>query len=117
MNINQWGTIKWATMKNAFAGAVSMIHTATDQPNLSNVTSMFAMFSGASKFDSDISGWDVSNVEIMGALFNEASVFNSPLNGWVVSSATDLSHMFSRATKFNQPLNTWDVRMVETSTT
>ena len=110
--IIQWGDIEWKSMERAFRGASNMTYTATDKPDLSSVTSMSEMFSGASKFDANINDWDVSKVENMNALFFEASEYNSPLNSWDLSSATEMSFMFSRATKFNQPLNAWDVSSV-----
>ncbi len=58
VSINQWGTISWTTMEDAFANARNMQYSATDAPNLSGVASTGDMFNGASSFNGDISGWD-----------------------------------------------------------
>ena len=40
-----------------------------DSWSTSKVTTMFAMFAGATQFTSDLSGWDVGNVTNMDSLF------------------------------------------------
>ena len=65
LSIDQWGDIEWSSMANAFRGASNMTYGATDAPDLSGVTDMSHMFSGASSFNGDISGWDASSVEDM----------------------------------------------------
>lgn len=65
-----------------------------------------------SKFNGDISQWDVSH----GISFNEMfkkSEFNSSLLNWDMSSARNLRQMFF-GSKFNQEINIWNVRNVET---
>jgi surface protein len=79
----------------------------------SSVTSMHAMFYGAS-FNRDISGWDVSSVTGSGSnffggrgfylMFSGNTIFNQDLSAWDVSKATDLESMFQGATAFNSPL-------------
>ena len=44
--------------------------------DVSNVTSMSAMFYGAKKFNQNISNWDVSNVTNMGQMFFDADSFD-----------------------------------------
>jgi surface protein len=60
--------------------------------NVSNVTNMSLMFKG-SDFDGDISGWDVSSVIDMCAMFRDSD-FDGDISGWDVSSVTDMSAMF-----------------------
>ena len=50
---------------------------------------MESMFKSASSFNQDLSKWDVSAVSNMGAMFSGASAFNRELCGleWVVSAA------------------------------
>ena len=111
-SIDQWGDIRWSSMERAFEFASNMEYAAIDAPDLSGVTSMERMFQSASKFDWDLSGWNVSAVTNMDAMFGNAAAFNSTLNDWNVSSVTDMNSMFQGATDFNQPLNDWNVSAV-----
>jgi len=81
---------------------------------LTNVTNMNRMFSYASNFNSDISGWDVSNVTNMYEMFAIALAFNSDISGWNVSSVTNMFGMFGNAAAFNQPIGNWNVSNVTT---
>lgn len=112
--IEQWGTIQWKSMERAFEGAENLVTNAVDEPDLTSVTSMREMFSGAVVFNGDVGGWDVSNVTDMGGLFEKASTFNRNIGNWDVSSVTDMSFMFSMAVAFNQDIGGWDVANVTT---
>jgi surface protein len=116
-SIDQWGSIQWESMEAAFAGAGSMTYDATDTPDLSSVTSMRQMFSGAYSFgssftDGNFGEWDTSGVTDMGSLFLNANSFNQDISGWDVSSVTNMSRMFWDARSFNQDIGTWDVSNV-----
>jgi surface protein len=117
IGIIQWGTNQWQSMQNAFYGCSNLsIYSATDSPDLSNVTNMNSMFRDATSFNGDISDWNVSNVTNMGFMFYQATSFNQPLSSWDVSSVTDMGLMFSFITSFNQPLSGWNVSNVTTMT-
>ena len=110
IDVKQWGDIAWANMAEMFSGATNIaVFTATDTPDLSNVTNMNGMFVGATSFNSSIDDWDVSNVVSMDGMFQFASSFNQPLNSWDTSNVVSTTWMFGGATSFNQPLNNWDV--------
>ena len=47
---------------------------------MSNVTSMWGMFWGATSFNQPLNNWNVSNVRYMGGMFNRATSFNQPLH-------------------------------------
>jgi len=111
-NVVQWGAVEWISMHNAFWGCENLTISASDSPNLENVTDMSGMFNGASSFNNDINGWDVSNVENMGQMFSNADSFNRDLNGWDVSNATTLEGMFTRAYAFDGDITGWDVSSV-----
>lgn len=71
------------------------------------------MFSGAIKFNRDISRWDVSQVTNMYSMFAGASSFNCGLNSWNIDNVTDINSIFYEATSFdpnnvNQWLNKFD---------
>lgn len=112
VTVEQWGDIQWESMFRMFRNAYNMTLNASDAPNLAQVTSMQGMFSEASVFNSDISGWDVSSITTMEDMFRKASLFNQDISSWDVSNVTNMDDMFDAATSFNQPLNNWDVSSV-----
>ncbi|MFD1628742.1 BspA family leucine-rich repeat surface protein [Pseudopedobacter beijingensis] len=103
-SIDQWGTIEWNSMNNAFKGAVNMVYKATDKPDLSDVVDMSGMFQDAKAFNGDIASWNVSNIDNMSAMFAGALAFNRSLSNWDVTKVKDMSGMFQNATLFNQTL-------------
>ena len=111
-SIGQWGDMEWITMEGAFWGASNMVYNASDAPDLSGLTDMRSMFSGATSFDGDLSSWDVSQVTNMAGMFQEAADFNQPLSSWDVSKVTDMNGMFFGATAFNGNVSSWDVSKV-----
>ena len=62
-------------------------------------------------FNQDISSWDVSNVTNMFNMFTGATSFNQPIGDWDVNSVTNMEEMFV-GTPFNQPIGNWDVSNV-----
>ena len=114
--VNQWGGQAWRSMVNAFAGAVNLTISATDEPDLSGVDSMRNMFARNPSFNSDISGWNVDNVTNMSSMFLGAAAFNQDISMWNVGSVTDMSSMFASATAFNQDIGDWDVSSVAVMT-
>jgi len=112
LSVNQWGDIHWQSMKDAFMWCDNINISASDEPDLSNVTDMSGMFYGTTKFNSNIDSWDVSNVENMEYLFAGATSFNQPLDNWNVENVKNMTNMFSNAKSFNQPLNNWEVKNV-----
>lgn len=111
LTIEQWGSIAWTTMQNAFMGCSNLTIPATDAPNLSGVTSMQSMFENTSSFNQPIGNWDVSNVIRMDSLFHNAS-FNQFIGNWNVSNVTSMVRMFAGAPFFNQPIGNWNVSNV-----
>ena len=91
VSIEQWGDIKWQSMRYAFKGCENLVVNAVDVPDLSQVTHMDSMFFGASSFNQDISHWDVSSVIDMSFMFTGASAFNQDLSAWDVSSVRGMS--------------------------
>jgi len=108
LSIDQWGTIQWSSMNNAFAGTNLTIN-ASDTPDLTSVTDMSRMFANSS-FNGDLSKWDVSSVTSMHRMFYNSS-FNGDLSNWDVSSVTDMSGIFINSS-FNGDLGSWDVSSV-----
>ncbi|HMS31525.1 MAG TPA: BspA family leucine-rich repeat surface protein [Candidatus Saccharibacteria bacterium] len=112
LEVRQWGSNQWTSMNNAFRGAANVTITAADSPDLTNVTDMSFVFTGATAINQPVNNWDVSNVTDMTAAFAGATAFNQPLNNWNVASVNNMAFMFTGATAFNQPLSSWDVSSV-----
>ncbi len=112
LDVNQWGDIVWQSMAESFKDWTGVGFSATDTPDLSNVTSMNRMFQAANAFNTDISSWDVSNIKNFGVLFFQAHAFNRDISSWNVSSATNMISMFRDTRAFNQDLSSWDVDSV-----
>lgn len=116
VEIRQWGSIAWTSLKQAFYGCINIAGVATDTPYLEYCTSTAAMFADSS-FNQDINDWDVSSVTDMSLMFAnlEKNVnknpFNQPLNNWNVSNVTNMFGMFYKSS-FNQPIGNWDVSSV-----
>ncbi|HCX23850.1 MAG TPA: hypothetical protein DHN29_18150 [Cytophagales bacterium] len=111
-DVLQWGDVKWQSMESSFKDWDGTGFSATDAPDLSEVTNMSQMFYNAASFNSDLSNWDVSNVEYMSYMFQYASLFNQPLNEWDVSSVVIMYSMFQGARSFNQDLSSWETSSV-----
>ncbi|BAV94895.1 BspA family leucine-rich repeat surface protein [Ichthyobacterium seriolicida] len=137
IDISSWGNLKLGNRGSHFNKCTNLNISSKDNPNLKGVTNMSGMFSGctkfngnisdwdmsnvtniagmfsrASSFNQDISRWDVSNVINMSTLFTEATLFNQDISGWDVSKVTNMEALFTRATSFNQNINRWDVSSV-----
>ena len=113
LTVEQFGTVAWESMYEAFQYCNNMQFAATvGTPDLSNVTNMVYMFYECYAFNQDISGWNVTNVKDMGGMFCRCSVFNQDINGWDVNSVTDMSGMFADCSAFNQDISSWNVSKV-----
>ena len=111
INISQWGNVK--IRKGKFSSCLHLgFITATDSPNLSEVTDLERMFSGCDLFNGDLSKWDVSRVTNMESMFSNCSSFNGDLSKWDVSRVTNMETMFYNCSSFNQDLSNWDVSRV-----
>ena len=66
-----------------------------------------------SKFNGDISKWDVSNVTNMSYMFAYADSFNQSISKWNTSRVTDMYRMFCGASSFNQSLDKWNTSKVK----
>lgn len=83
--------------------------------DVSHITEMNGIFAhgNATKFNGDISKWDVSNVKNMDGMFMD-SVFNGDISNWDVSHVTSMHAMFCQNKDFNQNISKWDVSNVNT---
>ena len=110
LTIEQWGTIAWTSMSDAFYGASQLTYQATDNPDLSSVSTLHSMFQSCTLFNGDIGSWDLTNVNSLNAMFWSASTFNQDLSNWDVSNVTDMQLLFFDANAYNNGGNalSWD---------
>ncbi|SDJ18559.1 BspA family leucine-rich repeat surface protein [Chryseobacterium jejuense] len=118
VNVEQWGNIKWISMKQAFHRCENMDITANDIPDLSEVTDMSNMFYSCHSLvgNPTINNWDISNVTSLVGTFNTCYLFNQPLGNWNTSNVTSMAATFLMAQEFNQPIGNWNTSKVETTT-
>ena len=114
-SIEQWGDIRWESMRGAFSGASNMVYRATDAPDLSAVTDTSEMFRFASIFNGNLSNWDVSSVTDASQMFVYTNSFNGDISSWNVSAATDMYKMFKGANSFARNLGDWYVVLDDTT--
>ena len=94
VSIDQWGEIKWESMRNAFYGAHNMKLIATDAPLLSNVSDLSGMFRDCYLFDSDLNHWDVGEITSLTNTFKSAfSLMETFLTGILKMSPPYFSHL------------------------
>ena len=101
-------------MKNLFTNYATIRNIKIDQWDVSNVTNMWGVFNGCSKFNCDLSKWNVSNATNMAFMFSNCTNFNSNLSSWDVGNVTDMDQMFFNCENFDSDLRTWDVSNVKT---
>ncbi|MEW7289147.1 BspA family leucine-rich repeat surface protein [Aquimarina sp. 2304DJ70-9] len=107
ISVNQWGVIEWASMESAFYGCTNLTVDASDTPDLTNSSTLRAMFKGTTNLI-DVQGtlpfWNVSTIVDFGQMFMNTDKFNTSLISWNFSVAEDFSEMFRGAKVFNQLL-------------
>ena len=109
--VHSFGDIGIENLSNAFWGANNLIKVPRSLP--ATVTSMKAMFSGASKFDQPIGGWKTGEVLDMSYMFSGAASFDQPIGDWDTSSVEDMRFMFFGAAKFDRPIGGWKTGSVK----
>ena len=114
VDVLQWGDTQWESMRHMFYNSDLSTFSASDIPDTSQVTNMEYMFTGASSFNGDLSGWDTSQVTTMNNMFSRAFSFNQDISSWNTSQVTNMYSMFRQASSFNQDLSSWDTSSVTT---
>ncbi|MCS6823926.1 MAG: BspA family leucine-rich repeat surface protein [Cytophagaceae bacterium] len=114
LDVEQWGTVLWSTMQGAFFDCSNLNITATDLPNLSNVTDMSNMFRECDKLNgpTNIGNWNTQNVTNMSHMFYRAYSFNQPIGNWNTQNVINMTGMFFHAHSFNQPIGNWNTQNV-----
>lgn len=112
LTIVLWGTGKWTSMAEAFAGCQNLNGSASDSPDLSNVTDTSNMFLNDYSFNGNIASWNTTNITNMSGMFKDARSFNQNIGGWNTANVTNLSYMFYDAFAFNQNISSWNTANV-----
>ncbi|MCR9248773.1 MAG: BspA family leucine-rich repeat surface protein [bacterium] len=117
IDVNQWGDIKWISMRESFRNWTGNDFSATDTPDLSQGPDMFRAFSDNPNFNADLSDWDMSQIRTLQGLFNTCPSFNSDISNWNVGNVTNMESTFV-GSGFNGDISEWNVsnvtRMVNT---
>ncbi|NRA49453.1 MAG: BspA family leucine-rich repeat surface protein, partial [Phaeodactylibacter sp.] len=132
LEISNWGEYtSHESDVQEFHGCSNLNVIATDSPDISAKSTLFAffrncssltsigsgwatsailslerMFSGCTSFNEDIAYFNVSAVTNLRNTFT-SSAFNRNINSWDVSSVSDFDSTFAACTAYNQPMNTW----------
>lgn len=113
IDVEQWGDIAWSSFQNAFYGTSNLNISATDIPDLTQVTNMSsAFFQSGISFATNMNNWNTGNVTNMSGMFYLASNFNELIGNWNVSKVTNMYDMFFGATDFNRAIHNWNVSSV-----
>ncbi len=108
LSIEQWGTTNWTSMENAFRGATNLVINATDNPELTDTTSMQGMFQDAISVNQDIGDWDVSNVSNFRSIFKGATSFNQDISDWNISGVINAENMNDMFADINLSISNYD---------
>lgn len=113
IDVEQWGDIAWSSFQNAFYGTSNLNISATDIPDLTQVTNMSsAFFQSGISFATNMNNWNTGNVTNMSGMFYLAPNFNELIGNWNVSKVTNMYDMFFGATDFNRAIHNWNVSSV-----
>jgi len=120
IEIKNWGDIAWSSMDGAFFGCTNLIISATDIPNLSNISSLFLTFRNCGSLVEIpiIENWDVSNITDFTLTFQannetqQKDLLNPNVENWNVSNTEIFNGTFSGLLNFDRNLANWDITNV-----
>ncbi len=114
--IKAWGALVLGDSKGYFQGCEHLKIIANDELNLSKTRSMEAMFQSCNRLDHipNIGQWDVSNITSMKALFADIPNINPKIGNWDTSAVENMEAMFQNTIAFNQPIGNWNTGRVST---
>ncbi|BAV94761.1 hypothetical protein JBKA6_0748 [Ichthyobacterium seriolicida] len=115
IEILDWGNLNFGYNKNGayFKYCMNLTTIPSLPPDLEGITNMKEMFSLCSKFNGDVSNWDVSKVTDMSYMFSGCRSFTGKgLKTWDVSNVTSMRSMFSLLVRVTEDLSGWNVNKV-----
>lgn len=117
LDIKSWGNIEWESFATSFRGCNNLTtFSATDVPDLSNVTSFSTCFTSCKVLNADFTGWDTSNATTFTSMFFDCdSLEGDGIDGWTMSQATELSSFGANdviftTTNYDALLIAWDAQ-------
>lgn len=110
IKVKNFGNLGIEDLSGAFINAINLVEVPLTLP--SSVTNLTGTFSGCTKFNQDISSWDITNVLFLTGMFYDAKSFNQPLGKWNTENVIKMSNMFNGATSFDQNLASWSLKSV-----
>jgi len=113
IDISQWGTGLWTTMENAFRQTSNLQISATDAPDLSQVTSLQNMFRLSLSLTAVGANWDTSTIENMNNLFSLAGLAQPQTSSWDTSNVTSMISMFDEASSAQPDTSNWNTAKVK----
>ena len=120
LDVLNWGNIAWGnSLEWMFFNADSLTTlSATDTPDFSSTTGLTSFFRASNNFSGggNIENWDVSNIQGFASCF-EGTKFNDDISSWNMSSATTTLRMFYGAASFNQDISSWSIQNVSNMNT
>jgi len=77
--------------------------------DMSNLNSSFpSVFQNCTRFNVDISRWNLPSTPSLDSTFQGCATFNQPIGEWNISPS-NVRNLFYQAFKFNQPLTNWTI--------
>ena len=89
-SIDYWSDYTF-TLSGAAKNAVNLVSVPASLPAMITHTSL--LFSGATTFNQDISGWDVSTVDNAYRMFYGARLFAADISGWSIGAMLNMNEM------------------------
>jgi len=118
IDIVQWGSIAWTTFYRAFANTPNLGNiSATDTPDLSNVSSMQLMFYSSSIGTANFNNWDISNVSDIHQMFRNSPNYRGDMANWNFVNNNNISlsfYMASSSGVYDGEAGNWNVSGVST---
>jgi len=114
IEIKNWGSIVWGSMRGAFFGCYNMIASWKDNPNLSVATDISWMFFGCMSLNYAIN-FNTSHIIDCNRMFVNCITFNKPIN-IDTTNITNMTQMFGNCYVFDQDISNFNIESVTNMT-